>query len=214
MLGLHPQTLRNYLNQAKSPAIATPPGSASTMLQPIYTVSRLPNSSATAESVPPSGVATSTDRSPRCDNSTPTPRLSPTSPVDSTGNAKDCSPYWNDCIAGISSMLWLPSGTGWPGSALNSSSGWSSRTAAQSWFSTSQMPAPSRSSPRIYSPSSIRSAARCTGSDVTERQSRRIRVYPDQQQKAIIGTWLEASRWVYNLAVEVLQPGLCTFQAA
>ena len=44
------------------------------MLKPIYTVSRLPNSSAIAESVPPSSEATSSGKSLRCGNSTPTPR--------------------------------------------------------------------------------------------------------------------------------------------
>ena len=39
-------------------------------------------------------------------------------------------------------------------------------------------------------------------------QSRRIRVYPNQQQKAMIATWLDASRWTYNLTVEVLQSGI------
>ena len=105
-------------------------------------------------------------------------------------------------------MLWLPIGTDWPGSALNSSSGWSYRTAAQSWFSTSRMPAPNPNSPRIYSPFSIRSVAVCTDSDGTEVQSRRIRVYPNQQQKAMLRTWLDASRWTYNLTVEVLQSGI------
>ena len=138
----------------------------------------------------------------------PDAEMSPTSPVASTGSAKDCSPYWSDCIGAISSMLWLPIGTDWPGSALNSSSGWSYRTAAQSWFSTSRMPAPSRSSPRIYSSSSTRSVAGCTDSGATERQSHRIRVYPNSDQKTQIATWLEASRWVYNLTVEVLQSGI------
>ena len=70
------------------------------------------------------------------------------------------------------------------------------------------MPAPNPSSPRIYSPSSIRSAAECTGSDVIGAQSRRIRVYPNQQQKAQIATWLDASRWTYNISVEILQSGI------
>ena len=50
----------------------------------------------------------------------------------------------------------------------------------------------------------------CTGSrsDATERQPRRIRVYPNARQKVQIATWLDASRWTYNLAVEVLQSGI------
>ena len=106
--------------------------------------------------------------------------------------------------------MWLPTGTDWPGSALTSSSGLSSRTAAQSWFSITQMPVPNPSLPKIYSPSSIRSAVGCADSDATEQQSRRIRVYPNIQQKARIATWLEASRWTYNLTVEILQSDIPT----
>ena len=32
--------------------------------------------------------------------------------------------------------------------------------------------------------------------------------YPNSDQKTRIATWLEASRWVYNLTVEVLQSGI------
>ena len=103
--------------------------------------------------------------------------------------------------------MWLPTGTGSPGSDLNSSSGWSSKTAGRSWFSTSRMPAPNPSLPKIYSPSSIRSAAGCTDSAATGPQSRRIQVYPNQVQKRAIASWLDASRWTYNLSVELLRAG-------
>ena len=134
--------------------------------------------------------------------------MSLTSPEDSTGSARDLYPYWSDFTAEINSLLWLPTGTGSPGSALNSSSGLSSKTAAQSWFSTSRMPAPNPSSPRIYSPSSILSAAACTDSEDTRQQSLRIRLYPTTQQKLTIRNWLDASRWTYNLAVEILRSGV------
>ena len=67
---------------------------------------------------------------------------------------------------------------------------------------------PESDSPRICSPSSIRPAAGCTASAATAQQSRRIRVYPNTQQKARIATWLDASRWSYNLTVEILQSGI------
>ena len=149
--------------KARSPITATPQDNVSTTLI-AYLHLDWPSPAhhlLFAGSVPPSSAATSIDRSPKCTpTSTPTAEgRSPISPADSTGNAEDCFPYWNDFIAAISSSLWLPTGTDWPGSALNSSSGWSSKTAAQSWFSTSRMPAPRLNSPRIYSPSCIRSAA-------------------------------------------------------
>ena len=138
-----------------------------------------------------------------CEGSIPTWKSLTTLPVSSTDAVRDLSPYWNDCIAAMNSMLWLPIGTGWPDSALNSSSGWSSRTAAQSWFSTSRMPAPSPSSPRIYSPSCIRSVAGCTGSDVAERPSflrqrqRRRSVHPSAA--AVKESLHSATRRFYDL---------------
>ena len=42
--------------------------------------------------------------------STQMPKSSPTLLAGSTGNDGDLSPYWSDFIAGINSMLWLPTG--------------------------------------------------------------------------------------------------------
>ena len=163
--------------------------------------------SVTAGSAPPSSGETCNGNAPKCGASTQTPKSLRTSGEDSTGSARDSSPYWSEFTGGISSLLWLPTGTGSPGSDLNSSSGWSSKTAGRSWFSTSRMPAPNPSLPKIYSPSSIRSAAGCTDSAATGQQSRRIQVYPNQVQKRAIAGWLDASRWTYNLSVELLRAG-------
>ena len=184
--------------KGKSPTIATQADNAYTTPTPFYEGSQLPLWSAIAASALRSNAETSSARSPRCENSTPTPRSSLTSPEASTVSARACSPYWSGFTAEISSLLWLPTGTDSRDSALNSSSGWSSKTAAQSWFSTSLMPAPNPNSPRIYSPSSILSAAGCTDSADTKGQSRKIRVYPATQQKLVLKTWLDASRWSYN----------------
>ena len=118
------------------------------------------------------------------------------------------TPYWNQSVADISSELWRPAGTDQSGAAINAGQGWHRRTAAQSWFSTSRMPASEPSRPRIYSPAALSAAAGCTDPDTTARQSRRIRVYPNSAQKSTIATWLDASRWTYNLTVEVLQSGI------
>ena len=47
-----------------------------------------------------------------------------------------------------------------------------------------------------------------TTAGATKRQARRIQVYPDRTQKLAINTWLTASRWTYNLTVEILQSGI------
>ena len=121
---------------------------------------------------------------------------------------RDRRPYWNEDIASFSAAVWLPTGTADRGAAINRPHGWSSKTAAHSWFSTNRIAAPNPDLPGLYSPASTRSVAGCTGSGATERQSRRVRVYPNQQQKARIATWLDASRWTYNLTAEILQSGI------
>ena len=47
-----------------------------------------------------------------------------------------------------------------------------------------------------------------TTAGASKRQARRIQVYPDRTQKLAIATWLTASRWTYNLTVEILQSGI------
>ena len=48
----------------------------------------------------------------------------------------------------------------------------------------------------------------CSNQGATGQQARRIQVYPDRTQKLAIATWLTASRWTYNLTVEILQSGI------
>ena len=126
------------------------------------------------------------------------------SPQDSTTGGRDLQPYWSDYTKAISSHLWLPTGTASPASAPSSSSKCSSKTVANSWFSTSEISAPQRNSPRIYSPSLLSSLPEPAGSEGTGRKSRRIRIYPDRQQKAKLKLWLDASRFTYNRTIELL----------
>ena len=160
--------------------------------------------SATAGSQATSRPATSNDRSPSCRNTSQTQRSSLTSPQDSTTGAKDLLPYWNEFTKAISSRLWLPTETDSPGSGPNSSSKSSSETVANSWFSTSEISAPRRNSPRIYSPSLLSSLPEPTDSEGTGRKSRKIRIYPDRHQRAKLKLWSDASRFTYNRTIELL----------
>ena len=125
-------------------------------------------------------------------------------PQDSTTGAKDLLPYWNEFTKAISSRLWLPTETDSPGSEPNSSSKSSRKTAANSWFSTSEISAPRRNSPRIYSPSLLSSLPEPTDSEGTGRKSRKIRIYPDRDQKAKLKLWSGGSRFTYNRTIEIL----------
>ena len=160
--------------------------------------------SATAGSQATSRPATSNDRSPSCRNTSQPQRSSLTSPQDSTTGAKDLLPYWNEFTKAISSRLWLPTETDSPGSGPNSSSKSSSKTVANSWFSTSEISAPRRNSPRIYSPSLLSSLPEPTDSEGTGRKSRKIRIYPDRHQRAKLKLWSDASRFTYNRTIELL----------
>ena len=126
------------------------------------------------------------------------------SPQDSTTAERDLLPYWNEFTKAISSRLWLPTETGSPGSAPNSSSKCSSKTVANSWFSTSEISAPQRNSPRIYSPSLLSSLQGQTDSEGTGRKSRKIRICPDRDQRAKLKLWFDAARFTYNRTIELL----------
>ena len=121
---------------------------------------------------------------------------------------RDRRPYWNEDIASFSAAVWLPTGTADRGAAINTPHGWSSKTAAHSWFSTSRMTTLEPVLLRLYSPAAVQSTTICSNQGATRQQSRRIQVYPDRTQKLAIATWLTASRWTYNLTVEILQSGI------
>ena len=118
------------------------------------------------------------------------------------------TPYWSDTIAAFSNFLWLPNSTANHDSLINTTQSWDSKTAAHSWFSTNRIPAPDSELPKdlLVSRSSGLRHPRHRGA--TKQQTRRIQVYPESTQKLAIATWLTASRWTYNLTVEILQSGI------
>ena len=121
---------------------------------------------------------------------------------------RDRRPYWNEDIASFSAAVWRPTGTADSRAAINTPHGWSSKTAAHSWFSTNRIAAPNPVLPRLYSTAAVQATTNCSNQGATRQQSRRIQVYPDRAQKLTIATWLIASRWTYNLTVEILQSGI------
>ena len=117
-------------------------------------------------------------------------------------------PYWSGLTAALNQMLWLPTGTDQPNADINHANGWTSKTATQSWFAVSCITAPNTVIHQIYSPTATRAAAVDSHASETKQQARRIRIYPNRDQKKTINTWLDASRWSYNLTAEILQSGI------
>ena len=138
------------------------------------------------------------------------PDHSTSDPCDTARHASTLphTPYWNETVAALSISLWLPDGTTDHDSPINTTQPWDSKTAAHSWFSTNRIAAPNPDLPKLYSPAAVQDTATHATTGASKQQARRIQIYPDRTQKLAITTWLTASRWTYNLTVEILQSGI------
>ncbi len=194
--------------KAKSKACARRRGKGSSMLNPSEAIQLELPLFATAELVQPSNETTSPDKSPSCKSDTQTPKSSPTLEAGLTSSGKDCSPYWSDLCAAISSRLLLPAETNCVDSDLNYSSLWQSKTVEQSWFSTKLFAEQKPNSQPIFSPSFTSNVAECTEREATARKSKKIRLFPSSEQRRLLRQWFGVSRYVYNETVKYLQqPG-------
>ena len=141
---------------------------------------------ATVASVQTSSEMTLPDKLNLCENDIQKPKSSKTSALDSISKGKDCKPYWSDLCAEISSKLLLPVETGCADSDLNYSSSWSNKTVEKSWFSQTLYTVLKPNSQRIFLPSFRSSVAGCTDSEATARKSRKIRIFLNPEQKALL----------------------------
>lgn len=161
-------------------------------------------SSATPESVAQNKKTILRDKSSSFANSSLKQKSSKTSPVDSTLSVKGLEPYWTEFCAETSSLLLSPTEIVSHASDLNSSSTWSSPGKERSWFSTELSILPSPNSRLISSQFSTSSRVGSTAAVATPRRARKIRIYPNAKQRAMISLWFQASRWMYNISVEIL----------
>ncbi len=136
-----------------------------------------------------------------------TPKSSRTLPAASTSSEKGVlTPYWNAACKAISAQLWLPTATDWRGSALNASNGLSSTAVDKSWFSAKLLiPAQPTNFYKTCSPFLASLLPECTDSADTVTKSRKIRLYPTAEQRAIFRRWLGTARFVYNRTLAYLK---------
>ena len=73
--------------------------------------------------------------------------------------------------------------------------------AVKSWFSTKQVTTHNKNSQNNYKQVFLPSRAECMVSDAIQTKSRRIRIYPSQQQKHLFKQWFGVGRKVYNTCV-------------
>ena len=163
---------------------------------------------ATVESVQASNEMICSDKLSLCQSDTQKPKSSKISEADSTFKGKDCKPYWSDLCAQISSRLLLPVEIGCADSDLSYCSSWLSKTVENSWF-LSELSTVSRPNLQpLFKPSLTFSVAECTNLEALPRKSRKIRLFLNPEQKALLKQWFGVSRFVYNTTIKYLQePG-------
>ena len=160
---------------------------------------------ATAESPRQSKKTTLKGKSVLCSQSTQITPFSRMLGLDLTSNENNCS----SCLKNVQwaglGKLSLPTETDFADLDLNCLSGSSLKTLLNSWFSNNRNYRLNKSLLQTYSPLSPSFRVEFTDSENTVQRSRKIRVYPTQEQKRILSNWFGASRFAYNKAVEFLK---------
>ena len=141
------------------------------------------------------------DKSHLCDSSFQMQKSYKMSEVDLTTKEKVCKIFYDDLCKDISSHLLSHTEIDCAVSDLNCSNTSSNKMAVKSWFSTKQVTAHNKNSQKTYWQSCMYSHVGCMDSDAIVTKSRRIRIYPTQQQKQLFKQWFGVGRKVYNTCI-------------
>lgn len=190
--------------RGKSTLSRTKRGKDSTMLSRTQSFVQIRLPLPTVESPVITKNQTSTDKSNICKNNSQKQKLLATLEADSITKEKVCFPYWNEQCKEISSKLWCPTKIDFADLDTNLSISSSEILGAKSWFSTKKIKAINKSLPKICLPSSTSSVVECMEEGVTPK-SKRIRIYPNQNQKKLLKHWFGVSRYVFNQTVAYLK---------
>ena len=155
-------------------------------------------SSVTVESARTNKGMTSKGKSSTCKTSIGKRPLLKTSGVASTTKGRDLTEYWNDSCLAKSSHLWLPTKTALQDLERNLSSTWLNVTVENSWFSTTLHALPKKNLQTTCLTSYMSSLVECTDSASTLVKSKKIRIYPNKEQRKLFKFWLSVARKVYN----------------
>lgn len=118
-------------------------------------------------------------------------------------NEKDYKPFWDDSCEMISSHLL--SHTQIDSAGLEPSS--LSKMVENSWFLTERKFYLNKNSQRTYLQSHTSSLVEYMDLDYTQIKSRKIRIYPTQQQKILFKQWFGVSRKFYNETLIIYKNG-------
>lgn len=142
------------------------------------------SASAIAESLHASKKKTLNAKLPTCENVTPITKLSRTSEAVLTSSDLACRRWWDASCLETSKNWWLPIEIDSHVSELSSLKQSANKTLQGSWFSANLDFPPNRSSQRTYSPFSTFSAAACTASESTAKQSEKTSKPPAEKLQA------------------------------
>lgn len=117
---------------------------------------------------------------------------------------KDYKPFWDDSCEVISSHLL--SHTQIDSAGLESTS-YSSKMVEDSWFLAERKFHSNKNSQKTYLQSYMPSLVECTDLEDTQIKSRKIRIYPTQQQKILFKQWFGVARKFYNETLTIYKNG-------
>ena len=111
---------------------------------------------------------------------------------------EDCKTFYDDLCQDISSHLLSHKDIN---NAMSECGKSFCAMTVKSWFSTKQIPDHNKNSQKNYLQPLMSSRTVCMSSDAIVTKTRRIRIYPTQQQKRLFKQWFGVERKVYNTCI-------------
>jgi len=122
-------------------------------------------------------------------------------------NKKDYKPFWDDSCEVISSHLLSHTQIDSADLESVSSGTYLSKTEEKSWFLTERKFHSNKNSQKTYLQSYMPSLVECVDLESTHIKSRKVRIYPTQQQKILFKQWFGVARKFYNETLTVYKNG-------
>lgn len=191
--------------KGKLNTFAQPVDNGCTNAPALKTVATPEKTTATVEFPLQSKKMTSKDKSNSCNPSIQSIPFSKMLILDSTLKENSSYIFLKNVQMEELGKLLLPTETDFVDLDLNCLSGSSLKTLSNSWFSTSKNYHLNRNLLPISSQLLQSFHVEFKDSENTVRKSRKIRVYPNQEQKQILNQWFGAARYSFNRTVEFLK---------
>lgn len=125
--------------------------------------------------------------------------------VDSISKGKDLTPYWKESCLEMSKRLLSATETGYVDLDLNSSITLQQRTTANSWFSITHNSHLKKNLSETLFPSSMYSHVEFTDSGNTLAKSKKIRIYPKNEDIIRFKKYFGLTRYWFNKTVDYLK---------